>query len=100
MTKLLAVGGPNSFEWLEDTGNVIKVVLPTQLNAFVLEPDLTNSMEYKTGVYYKSQIGMLDATNATLRKYVYLYEDINWEEADRLLKQWLMEAFMRMDNPE
>lgn len=99
MTKLLAVGGPHSFEWMEDTGNVIKVVLPTPLNAFTLEPDLTNSMEYKTGVYYKSQIGMLDDTEA-LYKYVYLYENINWDEADRLLKQWLMEAFMRMDNPE
>lgn len=99
--KILALGGPLNLQWLdEDTGYrdyVVPLFTPVSLNfdSEISPIDLDRILE--TGRYRISKLA--DANTKTIKK-VYVYQDITLDEAEKILKGWLLLAFINMEAPE
>lgn len=98
--KLIALGGPRNLDWLPDYDqNDLLVAEPTDLKVLagsfrkggMVSPivDTVNSARYVKELLGDPETGRV--------KNVYRYEKTTMQEADNILKNWLMAAFINME---
>lgn len=93
--RLLALGGPKNLEWLPELQTVMRVPIPNKPFRFEDGTALEDMPEHKTARYIKERL-VDPATGKT--RMVYRYEHIEVFEADLILKEWLVVAFINMED--
>lgn len=97
MSKVLVLGGPINGTWVDDYGNIlifpeIKPVVSFHLNPEVFERDLP----YIEHRYMKRTLTNTDKH----KKDVYVHTGISFFEAMNLLREYLLNAFISMEDYE
>lgn len=98
--KLLAIGGPKSFKWLPDSGSQLVVAISKPLNVHAYTDKfnpLSDTPAIETHTYIKHRITNFE--NETY-KDVYVSQELANYEADRMLRQWLLDQFVAMDTSD
>lgn len=94
----LAIGGPKHGEWIPDMGSYIHVPIVPEISAyFTEEPTPLSVMNIDIGTYRLQKLG-----RGGLNKYknIYLYEGIDFDDGVKMLKEYLLEQFFLMDDPD
>jgi hypothetical protein len=101
MSKMiLAIGGPNNFEWVHDYGSHMRVLDSDSLPTI----NFTDSIPLAESVYdppiveYRQE--KLGDTKTGAIKRVYVSTDLTFEQAFRKLQEWLMTQFINMESPD
>jgi hypothetical protein len=98
MSKLFAIGGPYSFQWVEDYGPVLKVAIPRRIEAVsfkeISELESLAINPYNAYLYHKQYLGDVDTRKS---KVIYIGEDLSTDEGIHLLKEYLLKQFILME---
>jgi hypothetical protein len=98
---ILAIGGPNSFQWVHDYGYLMRVADTGQMKAadYINDEPLPITATYNPPVVEYHYLKLGDPETKTIKK-IYVSNDLNDEQALTLLQGWLMKQFITMESPD